>query len=154
MNQPVSRRTFLKDGAATLVAVSAIGLATPCCRRTDKRVTTLDVRDGKIHLDLRKDEYRPLNHPGNGVRLELGPEEAPLLVLRVSATEVTALSSECTHAGYQVLLPDSSGVLVCSSGHGGRFDATGKVLQPPPRKDLTRFETTLVDGFIVISHAG
>lgn len=151
MRRTLSRRTFLKN-SATLVAISAVGLATPCCREADKRFANLDIRNGRIHLDLNKTEYLPLTRPGGGVRIEFGRKEAPLLVIRVSDAEVAALSSECTHAGLQVLLPDSSGILVCSSGHGGRYDVTGKVLQPPPRKNLARYPATLEPGLVIIDY--
>jgi Rieske Fe-S protein len=74
-----------------------------------------------------------------------------LMVTRVSESEVAAFSSQCPHAGYEVLPPEH-GVLHCASGHGGSFDLTGRVKSGPARSDLERYPAELLNNSVFISY--
>ena len=61
-----------------------------------------------------------------------------------SGSEVTALSSTCTHLGCRVSWAADAKELRCPC-HGGRFDAAGVVKDGPPPAPLARLQTK-VDG--------
>lgn len=145
----LSRRRFLADSTKLIVVVTSFSVIPCACSNEQstggKKIrTTLDIRDGKIVLDINKSPYRTLKNIGSGVNLDIEAEPKPLIVTRVSYAEVAAFSSQCPHAGYQVLLPDN-GVLLCESGHGGKFDIRGNVTHGPPKSNLEKF-TARLDG--------
>lgn len=108
------------------------------------------VRDGKLFLPLDDPRYRGLRRVGHGLYLVVDSGRKPLIVTRVGEDEVAAFSSECPHAGYQVLTPEG-GVLVCASGHGGRFDLRGKVIGGPPPRSLRKYPAELRGNAVVIA---
>ena len=61
-----------------------------------------------------------------------------------SGSEVTALSSTCTHLGCRVSWAADAKELRCPC-HGGKFDAAGAVTDGPPPAPLARLQTK-VDG--------
>jgi Rieske Fe-S protein len=71
-------------------------------------------------------------------------ERQVVFLVRTGDTEVTALSSTCTHLGCRVSWDAQAGDLKCPC-HGGVFDRTGKVTAGPPPAPLPRL-TTKVDG--------
>jgi Rieske Fe-S protein len=71
-------------------------------------------------------------------------ERQVVFLIRTGDTEVTALSSTCTHLGCRVSWDAEAGDLKCPC-HGGVFDRTGKVTAGPPPAPLPRV-TTKVDG--------
>jgi Rieske Fe-S protein len=71
-------------------------------------------------------------------------EREVVFLVRTGDTEVTALSSTCTHLGCRVSWDAEAGSLKCPC-HGGVFDRTGKVIGGPPPAPLPRV-TTKVDG--------
>jgi Rieske Fe-S protein len=71
-------------------------------------------------------------------------ERQVVFLVRTGDTEVTALSSTCTHLGCRVSWDAEAGALKCPC-HGGVFDRTGKVTAGPPPVPLPRLSTK-VDG--------
>jgi Rieske Fe-S protein len=71
-------------------------------------------------------------------------ERRVVFLVRTGDTEVTALSSTCTHLGCRVSWDAEAGDLKCPC-HGGVFDRTGKVTAGPPPAPLPRISTR-VDG--------
>jgi Rieske Fe-S protein len=71
-------------------------------------------------------------------------ERQVVFLVRTGDTEVTALSSTCTHLGCRVSWDAEATSLKCPC-HGGVFDRTGKVTAGPPPAPLPRI-TTKVDG--------
>lgn len=67
-----------------------------------------------------------------------------VFLVKTGASEVTALSSTCTHLGCRVSWNADDQVLKCPC-HGGVFDRTGAVKAGPPPAPLARLETR-VDG--------
>jgi Rieske Fe-S protein len=151
----VHRRKFLSDSARLLVMISSFStLACACAgdQEEDPRLADLMIKKGRLVLDLGKSRFQALNTIGNGLKLEITRQEKPLIITRISATQVAAFSSQCTHAGYEVLLPEQ-GVLACSSGHGGAFDLEGRVLSGPARSDLSRYPAQLIDNRVFITYS-
>lgn len=140
----LNRRKFLSDSGRLLVMISSFGaLACACEKEGGSRLAELVIEQGRLVLDLNESRYHALNTVGNGLKIEITRQEKPLIVTRVSATQVAAFSSQCTHAGYEIVLPEQ-GILTCASGHGGAFDLEGRVLDGPPRSNLPSYPAQLI----------
>lgn len=143
-----TRRKFLLNSTRLLVTVTSLAaLSCACDPESSKKrqeLAHLQMENGNIILDLNKDPYRQLGTVGNGIKLQMGAAAKPLIVTRLSATEVAAFSSQCTHAGSEVSLPEN-GRIICGSGHGAVFDLRGNVLSGPATSSLERYETSLAD---------
>ena len=132
--------------------ISSFGaLACACEKEGGSRLAELVIEQGRLVLDLNESRYHALNTVGNGLKIEITRQEKPLIVTRVSATQVAAFSSQCTHAGYEILLPEQ-GVLACSSGHGGAFDLTGRLLTGPPKSNLPSYPAQLIANRVHIAY--
>jgi Rieske Fe-S protein len=150
----LNRREFLSDSARLMVMLSSFSTLACACTRGKKEGSRLDglmIEQGKIVLDLGESRYHALNTIGNGLKIEITRQEKPLLITRVSETKVAAFSSQCTHAGYEVLLPEQ-GILFCSSGHGGAFDLEGRVLTGPPKSNLQSYPAQLIANRVHVAY--
>jgi Rieske Fe-S protein len=67
-------------------------------------------------------------------------EREVVFLVRTGASEVTALSSTCTHLGCRVSWDATAQVLKCPC-HGGVFDRTGRVTAGPPPAPLATIAT-------------
>jgi Rieske Fe-S protein len=67
-----------------------------------------------------------------------------VFLVKTGASQVTALSSTCTHLGCRVSWDPATQALKCPC-HGGVFDRTGAVTAGPPPAPLPTLETR-VDG--------
>ena len=67
-----------------------------------------------------------------------------VFLVKTSDTQVTALSSTCTHLGCRVSWDVDGQVLRCPC-HGGIYDRTGAVIAGPPPEPLPTLRTR-VDG--------
>jgi cytochrome b6-f complex iron-sulfur subunit len=65
----------------------------------------------------------------------------PGVVLRNAAGELRALSAKCTHVGCTVAWQEKQSQLRCPC-HSSNFDANGKVLGGPAKKDLQQFKVS------------
>lgn len=152
----LNRRKFLSDSARLLAMISSFGaLACASCTKEkegERRLGALVIKRGKIVLDLDEGRYRTLHTIGNGLKIEITRQEKPLIITRISETQVAAFSSQCTHAGYEVLLPEQGGILACSSGHGGSFDLEGRVLSEPPKSNLQSYPAQLIANRIHVAY--
>jgi len=150
----LSRRKFLSDSGRLLVMISSFSaLACACVNEQDgeSRLAELVIEQGRLVLDLNESRYHGLNTIGNGLKIEITRQKKPLIITRVSETRVAAFSSQCTHAGYEILLPEQ-GVLACSSGHGGAFDLEGRALAGPPKSNLPNYPAQLIANRIHIAY--
>jgi len=146
-NDELTRRKFLFSSGKLLVTLSSFSAFAFACspeKEGGRRLAEVVVEQGQLILDLNEPRYSALNTIGNGLKIEITRQEKPLIVTRVSATQVAAFSSQCTHAGYEILLPEQGGILACSSGHGGAFDLTGQVVAGPPKSNLPSYPAQLV----------
>jgi Rieske Fe-S protein len=150
--ETISRRDFFQQTGLMLVSLSFFGLGSSSCKSDNITIGEVEIRSGRIYLDLAKPSFRSLRQPGRGISISLDVRQKPLLVNRIDKNEVAALSAQCTHAGYTVLPPEN-GVLVCSSGHGGRYSLDGQVLQGPPKHSLRSYPCQLQDDMIIIDYA-
>ncbi|MBI3091826.1 MAG: Rieske 2Fe-2S domain-containing protein [Candidatus Tectomicrobia bacterium] len=67
---------------------------------------------------------------------------APKVFVKHDAQGLAAMSAVCTHLACVVRWNASHGLLECPC-HGSRFDAAGKVLRGPARRDLPYFRLEL-----------
>ncbi|MEW6593326.1 MAG: Rieske (2Fe-2S) protein [Thermodesulfobacteriota bacterium] len=151
----MDRREFLAGTATLMVMVTPLSLLAGGCSSESAIKAGLPAevgfKDGHLILDLTQPRFRALTLVGDGVKLEIPARPKPLIVTRVSPTEVAAFSSICPHGGYEVLLPER-GKLMCGSGHGGLFDLRGKVLHGPPKNDLEQFEARLDKNLVLVRY--
>lgn len=75
-------------------------------------------------------------------RIEGQEETAPGIFLKTENGQVTALYARCTHAACAVNWNEGSKQFECPC-HGGKFDASGKVVAGPPPKPLERLIATV-----------
>jgi succinate dehydrogenase / fumarate reductase iron-sulfur subunit len=66
-----------------------------------------------------------------------------------NGTEISAISSTCTHLGCRTSYDRASGRIVCPC-HGGVYDRQGNVLEGPPPAPLPRLVTRIEDGQIFV----
>jgi len=74
---------------------------------------------------------------------------APLFVVRVSDTEVLALSAVCTHLHCVLRWDEAGGRILCPC-HAGSFDRHGNVLSGPPSRALTRYPAEIRRDEIIV----
>lgn len=134
-----------------LATLSLLELAEAACGPRSTWVGDVELRGGKMYVDLDKPSFRVLKRIGNGISLRIDPSQPSILLIRFDQETVIALSGQCTHSGYPVLPPEN-GVLVCSSGHGGRFSLEGKVLHGPPVHPLRRFPVRFSGSTVVVDY--
>jgi cytochrome b6-f complex iron-sulfur subunit len=73
----------------------------------------------------------------------------PLFVVRVSSSEVVALSAICSHLRCVLKWSDETGTILCPC-HAGAFDREGNVLSGPPNRPLTRYPAQVRGDDIVV----
>ena len=72
-----------------------------------------------------------------------------VFLVKTGATEVTALSSTCTHLGCRVSWNADEKALKCPC-HGGVFDRTGAVKAGPPPAPLAKLETRVENDQVLV----
>ncbi|MDC0882238.1 Rieske 2Fe-2S domain-containing protein [Candidatus Marinimicrobia bacterium] len=153
----MNRRNFIKKSsfaACACVGVSALGLLQSCEDNTAYEQNTDNDGDNDIQLsvDISQDPHRNLEVVG-GTSV-LGPNEIDskgLLLVRTSEDNFKVLSRRCTHSSYSVNDFNSQGLAMCSSGHGGGFNANGNVVSGPPSASLSSYSSSFSNNILIIS---
>ena len=65
-----------------------------------------------------------------------------VMLIRRSGSDVSALSATCTHLECTLGYRKEQNDIYCAC-HGGRFDASGNVLEGPPKKPLPKYEVKI-----------
>ena len=73
----------------------------------------------------------------------------PLFVVRVSESEIVALSAICSHLRCVLKWSDETVGFLCPC-HAGAFDQQGNVLSGPPNRPLRRYEAQVRGDEIVV----
>lgn len=73
----------------------------------------------------------------------------PMFLVRISETEVLALSAICTHLRCVLKWDDADGRLLCPC-HAGAFDRSGNVLSGPATRPLPRYRTEVREDEILV----
>ena len=153
----MNRRNFIKKSsfaACACVGASALSLLQSCEDNTAYDQDTDNDGDNDIQLsvDISQDPHRNLEVVG-GTSV-LGPNEIDskgLLLVRTSEDDFKVLSRRCTHSSYSVNDFNSQGLAMCSSGHGGGFNANGNVVSGPPSASLSSYSSSFSNNILIIS---
>ena len=153
----MNRRNFIKKSsfaACACVGVSALGLLQSCEDNTayDQNTDNDGDNDIQLSVDISQDPHRNLEVVG-GTSV-LGPNEIDskgLLLVRTSENNFKVLSRRCTHSSYSVNDFNSQGLAMCSSGHGGGFNANGNVVSGPPSASLSSYSSSFSNNILIIS---
>lgn len=126
--RPLERRAamqWLIRGFLSLwgLGAAALGAAFLKAPSSEKRPEEGTVRCGALS-SLPVDDARFVRHG-----------TTPLFVVRVSPTEILALSAVCTHLRCIITWRRESRTFVCPC-HEGAFDRNGNVLSGPPKRPL------------------
>tara|TARA_B110000438_G_scaffold220379_1_gene213431 strand:- start:4827 stop:5291 length:465 start_codon:yes stop_codon:yes gene_type:complete len=153
----MNRRNFIKKSsfaACACVSVSALSFLQSCEDNTayDQNTDNDGDNDIQLSVDISQDPHRNLEVIG-GTSI-LGPNEIDsrgLLLVRISENNFRVLSRRCTHSSYSVNDFNSQGLAMCSSGHGGGFNANGNVVSGPPSASLLSYSSSFSNNILVIS---
>ena len=72
-----------------------------------------------------------------------------VMLIRRSGSDVSALSATCTHLECTLGYRKEQNDIYCAC-HGGRFDASGNVLEGPPKKPLPKYEVKIDSGNVIV----
>jgi cytochrome b6-f complex iron-sulfur subunit len=75
--------------------------------------------------------------------------EEPVFVVRVSETQVLAVSAICTHMRCVLQWKRDTSTIACPC-HDGAFDKTGNVLSGPPKKPLQQYRAEIRADEIIV----
>ena len=130
---------WLTRGFLSLWALgaAAVGVAFLRAPTTERRPGEGTVRGGSLST-----------LPVGGARFVPHGAE-PFYVVRVSDTEVVALSAICTHLRCVLKWDDGSGRLLCPC-HAASFDKTGNVLNGPAKRPLPTYRVELREDEILV----
>ncbi len=143
-----TRRDFLKTSAHTATVLGVAG-ACSSCAMFNKNDVQVEARPEATELTLPFAKFPQLKEPNGVVQVEARDGDLRLIVLRLPAGQVVALSMVCTHWGCDVDWDTKQACFDCPC-HGSRFDATGKVLEGPADEPLPVYPVTeTADGVIV-----
>jgi Rieske Fe-S protein len=153
----MNRRNFLKKSsfaACACVGVSALSFLQSCEDNIayDQNTDNDGDNDIQLSVDISQDPHRNLEVIG-GTSI-LGPNEIDsrgLLLVRISENNFRVLSRRCTHSSYSVNDFNSQGLAMCSSGHGGGFNANGNVVSGPPSASLLSYSSSFSNNILVSS---
>ena len=138
MASTIDRREFLHLTAGALVACAVAG-----CESL--QTVPVQSRGGVVRLVLR-------NHPqlaeSGFLRIQPPDLRHHLIVLAQADGEYLVVSPICTHQGCTVDIARDRLACPC---HGSQYDRTGRVIQGPAEKDLTRYPAEVTpNGELVI----
>ena len=153
----MERRLFLKrvlEGVAVALAAPAVATAvaepslpgtpdTATPAATAPIATTKKVAISLVKLDK-------LKEPGGWTIIKVKEEE--ILLIRISAKEIAAVSALCTHQKCRLKYKDSKKKIQCKC-HRSTFSLKGKALNGPAKADLKDYQAVL-DGETVILTMG
>ena len=145
-DQKMDRRKFLiKSASAAIGAPFAAGILFSCGQPQSKTTPPRTVT-----LDVSQPSNAALATINGGVKITVSGEQQPVMVTRVSQTQVAAFSTKCTHLGCEVGLPSASGLITCPC-HGSTYSIEGHVLGGPAQSNLPVYAATLSGTIITIT---
>lgn len=150
MKDPIcTRRIFLQRFGVVTLGTFSIAYLSSC---SDSNPTEADNNQdpASLVIDLSLPENQSLTNIGGTIALNANPVDGQgLLLIRVSDTEVRALSRRCTHQGCTIGA-FQGGISECPC-HGSRYNTSGNVVQGPAESSLRRYDTVLENNIVTIS---
>ncbi|HEX9614888.1 MAG TPA: Rieske (2Fe-2S) protein [Bacteroidota bacterium] len=143
MNSSGGRRKFLRKTGLTVgaFALGSVGLA---CASSGAPHMEAEVSGSIMRFDTAIPE---LVNAGDGVVLESMLLEYPILLIKGTAGNFTALSTECSHLGCTVRKEPS---LIRCPCHDSAYDFGGRVLNGPAEVALRKYEVVLTGSVVQI----
>lgn len=130
-----SRREVLIRTFQAALGVTVVGVATPLMEACGLSPTGVG-RPTSTSFDVSQ-----LTSDGEAlVTSQNGPDGAPVLIVRQSATQYAAISMQCTHMGCTIGSP-ISGIMTCPC-HGAQFDMQGDVVRGPAARPLHHYNVS------------
>ncbi len=147
-----SRRRFLGRVVVALNALVAMAVATPAVgyllspllRQRSSRWVAIGGASKFVADTPQRVTYEYEDEGGYNVE-----QTRHVAFVGHSEGELIVLSPVCTHMGCNVSFNEASGLFECPC-HGGKYDASGRVVDGPPPKPLRRFQTRVRDGSLEI----
>jgi nitrite reductase/ring-hydroxylating ferredoxin subunit len=91
-----------------------------------------------------------LSTRGGAVYLEGQGLDKPVLVVRTDDDKYAAFANKCTHGGRKLDPVSGQQVLRCCSLGHAQYDYDGKVIKGPAKESISRYQTEVSDGDLVI----
>jgi len=154
-----SRRKFLFNTISTITIAGVSGSLASILQSCAANPTGLNSYSGitktaaspvdnKIELTI--DSENPLNLTGGILLLVYNNGDNGILLQRISATEIKAITAVCTHEGCIIdLFSTEENNLGCPC-HGSKFNLNGGVVQGPADAPLKTFSTTFENNLLTI----
>jgi Rieske Fe-S protein len=132
-----SRRALLQG-----VGVAAAAAMLPACGQSgsDLPPATTTMCGSNICIDLTDPRNQALATPGGALLVDTSGDT--IMVIRMSVTDVIALSAICTHSGCSMNFLPSQQLLDCPC-HGSQFAEDGSVVRGPARRPLKVYVASL-----------
>ncbi len=145
----LSRRAFFISSSSLLLGtLTALPLVTSC---SDSNPTAPKTNNTGTTFEINLDEpaNQALKTAGSALKFNVPGQTLPVIVMRVSQTEVRALSSRCTHQGCEVGLPANN--RISCPCHGSQYNLSGGVIQGPAPAPLSSFQAKLEANKIILT---
>jgi len=141
-----SRRSLLHGlGIAAVGALMLDG----CQQQGSTMATATSASCGTGHcIDLADTANKELSAAGGAMLLDGSTDT--IMVVRISDTQVIALSAICTHAGCSMDYESSQHLLNCPC-HGSQFSTDGRVVNGPANRPLRVYTATIANNVITVS---
>ena len=142
-----SRRDVLHGlGAA---AVGALAVASGCAQPGSSLSTATSASCGSgTCIDLGDAANQELTTTGGAMLVDIASDT--VIVIRVSATDVAAVSAICSHAGCSMNYNASQALIDCPC-HGSQFSTTGQVLRGPASRPVKAYHAALTNNTVTIT---
>ncbi|HEU4727147.1 MAG TPA: Rieske 2Fe-2S domain-containing protein [Kofleriaceae bacterium] len=132
-----------------VAAIGALLVDTGCQQQGSALTTANSSSCGTGHcIDLGDAANKELTTAGGAMLLD-GASDT-IMVIRLSDSEVIALSAICTHAGCAMDYNASQHLLDCAC-HGSQFSTDGKVVRGPANRPVRVYTATLANNMITIA---
>ena len=142
-----SRRELLQG--LGVAAVGALVVAAGCGQQGSSLSTATSASCGTGEcIDLTDAANRPLTSAGGAMLVDMAGDT--IMVVRISDSQVVAVSAICTHAGCSMDYAAGQGVLDCPC-HGSQFATDGSVLRGPAVRPLRVYRVTMANNVITVS---
>ncbi|HEX7838499.1 MAG TPA: Rieske 2Fe-2S domain-containing protein [Kofleriaceae bacterium] len=132
-----------------VAAASALAVVAGCQQQgsTLSTATSSSCGTGEC-IDLTDASNKELTTTGGAMLIDMASDT--IMVIRVSDTQVIAVSAICTHAGCSMDYSASQQVLDCPC-HGSRFSTDGKVVRGPANRSLRVYNAALANNKVTIT---
>jgi cytochrome b6-f complex iron-sulfur subunit len=132
-----------------VAAVGALAVVAGCQQQGSSMSTATSSSCGTGEcIDLTDASNQGLTTIGGAMLIDMASDT--VMVIRVSDTQVIAVSAICTHAGCAMDYSAGQQVLDCPC-HGSRFSTDGKVVRGPAKRSLRVYQAELANNKITIT---